>query len=286
MPLPDQLRLRSADAADLPRIVELREAVGWTVHEWALQAVLEPPDARCLVVVDESDRVVGVGSGIAYGTLGFVGNMIVDDGHRRRGIGSAILEAVIAFLADRGIVRMELYATSAGRPLYARHGFEAAGPSTMVRVPRAVGAPARGIDLSDAGPAALAELAAYDVPRFGGDRRAILRRMLDDPRRPLVMARRDDRIVGYGWVRPDGERIGPLLADAPQIAVALVAEAFERMPVAELLSLNLPTDNRDGAARLAELGAELEPWDGRMARGPRVPRRDDTIYGNVVGALG
>ena len=67
MPLPDQLSMRPADLADLPQIAELREAVGWGAQDWALQAVLEPPDARCLVVVDEGDRIVGVGSGIATG---------------------------------------------------------------------------------------------------------------------------------------------------------------------------------------------------------------------------
>jgi hypothetical protein len=65
-----------------------------------------------------------------------------------------------------------------------------------------------------------------------------------------------------------------------------MAEAFERMPSAERLSLSLPAANRAGAERLSAMGAELEPWDGRMARGPQVPRRDETIYANLVGALG
>ncbi|MEA2650975.1 MAG: hypothetical protein QOI85_696 [Chloroflexota bacterium] len=286
MALPDQLRLRRADPADLPQIVELREAVGWGAHDWALRAVLEPPDARCLVVVDEGDRIMGVGSGIAYGALGFVGNMIVDDAHRRRGIGSAILAAVTEFLAERGATRLELYATSEGRPLYAAHGFAPIGPSTMIRMPRGITVPADGIQLSEGAPAALEELVAYDTPRFGGDRRSLLGPMLEDPERPLVVARRDGRIVGYGWARPDGERVGPLLAETPEIATAMVADAFQRLPSTEHLSLNLPPDNRGGAARLAELGAELEPWEGRMGRGPEVPRRDETIYGMVVGALG
>ena len=33
-------------------------------------------------------------------------------------------------------------------------------------------------------------------------------------------------------------------------------------------------------------GIELEPWDGRMGRGPLMPRRDDTVYGMAIGALG
>jgi GNAT superfamily N-acetyltransferase len=286
MALPDQLRLRRAGLADLPQIVELRESVGWGAQDWALRAVLEPRDARCLVVVDEDDRIVGVGSGIAYGALGFVGNMIVDGSHRRRGIGSAILTSVIEFLAGRGATRLELYATPDGRPLYAAHGFAPIGLSAMARMPRGITVPEDGIELSNGGPATLAELVAYDTPRFGGDRRALLGPMLRDPERPLVVARRKGRIVGYGWVRPDGERVGPLLADTPEIATALVGEAFERLPSTKLLSLNLPPDNRAGAARLEELGAEIETWEGRMARGPQVPRRDDTVYGLVVGALG
>ena len=286
MPLPDQLSMRHADLADLPQIAELRESVGWGAQDWALRAVLEPPDARCLVVVDERDHVVGVGSGIAYGALGFVGNMVVDDNHRRRGVGSAILTSVIDFLAGRGADRLELYATPEGRPLYAAQGFELIGPSTMARVPRRVTVAADGIELVDGEPAILDELVAYDAPRFGGNRRALLGPMLEDAERPLIVARRDRQVVGYGWVRPDGERVGPLLADTPEIATALVGEAFERLPSTEALSLNLPPGNRDGAVRLAELGADLEQWDGRMGRGPQVPRREDTLYGMVVGALG
>ena len=286
MPLPDGLRLRTAGAADLPRIAELRETVGWSVHDWALRAVLTPPHARCLVVVDDHDLVVGVGSGISYGGLGFVGNMVVDAANRRRGIGAAILAAVIGFLEELGTTRMELYATSEGRPLYARHGFELTGPSAMVRVPRRISRPSAELVLQEATSDAATDIAAYDAPRFGGDRSVLLCAALEDPDRPLVVARRDAEIVGYGWVRPDGERIGPLVADTPEIAAALIGDAFGRLPRADELTLNLPSDNRAGAERLAALGADLQAWDGRMARGPDVSRRGDTIYGNVVGALG
>ena len=54
MPLSEELRLRRAEAADLPRIAELREAVGWSVHEWALRMVVATREARCLVAVNGS----------------------------------------------------------------------------------------------------------------------------------------------------------------------------------------------------------------------------------------
>ena len=286
MALPDDLRLRLAEAADLPSIADLRESVGWSVHPWALRWAVEPPHARCLVVVDDRDRIVGVGSGIAYGQLGFVGNMVVDAAHRRRGIGSVILGSVVDFLHSRGVVRLELYATQDGRPLYAGHGFESAGPSTMVRVARGFDGEDTRVRLADAGHGVAAELIAYDTPRFGGNRGMLLRAMLGDGDRPLVLAMVHARIAGYGWIRPEAARVGPLLADTPEIAIALIRDALDRMPDAEALALNLPAGNRGGAERLGALGATLEPWDGRMARGPRIPRREETVYANVVGALG
>jgi GNAT superfamily N-acetyltransferase len=287
MPLPDGFRLRTADERDLPRIAELREQVGWSVHDWALRAALEAPHARCLVATEDGDRPIAVGSGVSYGALGIIGNMVVDEAHRRRGLGAAILEAAMAFLASRGSSRVELYATPDGRRLYRRFGFSPLGPSAMLRLPRFV-ASARdaSLTISEAGPQGLDELTAYDAARFGGDRGAILAPMLADQRRPLVFARRRDALVGFAWIRPEAERIGPLVADTPNDAAALLASAFAIVTSVASLSLNLPAASMAGAERLRQLGAEVQAWDGRMARGSPVPRREDTIYANVLGALG
>ena len=279
--------MRDAEPGDIPAIAALRESVGWGVQNWALRAVLEPPEARCVVVVDGADGVVGVGSGISYGALGFVGNMVVAEGHRRRGIGAAVLAEVIVFLESRGCSRLELFATEDGRPLYARFGFELTRPSAVVHIARTV--PLAGteiVPIDECGADGVPDVAAYDAPRFGGDRRRLLELMVDDAQRPLLVARRDGVIVAYGWLRPDGSRIGPLVADTPDLAATMVAESFRRAPGADELALNMPAANGDGAAWARELGLAVEPWDGRMARGPSIPRRDETIYANAVGALG
>lgn len=283
--MPPGYRLRDARPEDLPAIARLRETVGWAAHPWALEIVMRPP-ARCVVVTaDAGDAPVAVGSGIAYGALGFIGNMVVGEAHRRRGLGSVLLDAVTDFLEGAGCTRLELYATSDGRPLYARHGFEPAGPSAMGRIPRAAALGDTPHAVREVGPEALTHLAAYDAPRFGGDRAPLLAMMLADAERPVLVAG-EDEILGYAWLRPDGNRLGPFVADDPSAAAALVAESFERCPAAVEMTLNLPTANRDGVAWLRAVGAQLDIWDGRMGRGEPIPRRDDTIYGNVVGALG
>lgn len=284
--MPSGYRLRDARPDDLPAIGALRESAGWPAHAWALEIVMRPP-ARCLVITaDGRDGLAAVGSGIAYGALGFIGNMVVEESHRRRGLGSAMLEAVSRFLLAAGCTRLELYATADGRPLYARNGFHPAGPRAMSRLPRSAALGETGHAVREAGPDALPSLAAYDAPRFGGDRTALLALMLADQQRPLLVAGADAEILGYAWLRPDGDRLGPFLAEDPTVAAALVRAAFERCPAAANLSFNLPITNRNGVAWLRAAGAELETSDGRMGRGTPVPRREETIYGDVVGALG
>lgn len=287
MRLPTDLTFREATLDDLAAIGRLRTSVGWSVNEWALRVVIGNPGATCVVVVDREGRIGGVGSGIVYRPLGFVGNMIVAEPQRRRGVGSAILEAVTDYLQGEGCTRLELNATSEGRPLYERHGFASIGRSSTARLPRALEVSRDpSVSIRQAGDADLDELATYDLPRFGGDRRALLAMLLDDPAAPVLLAERDGALVGYACIRPDETRVGPLLADAPSVAETLVVEAFAMAPSAYEIRLNLPPNNADGAEWLRALGVAIDPWDGRMARGQPVERRDGTIYGMTVGALG
>lgn len=288
MSLPDGLALRVAGPDDLPAIVELRLAAGWGVQEWALRLAIEPANARCFVVADAAGDILAVGSGVSYAPLGVVGNMIVAEGHRRRGIGGAVLEAVLGYLEGAGCTRLELYATEVGRPLYSRHGFGFIQPGSHARLPRGLALEEAGdglvVDAADA--AILHALTDYDAPRFGGPRRPLLEVMLRDPDRPVLVARRGHRIVGFAWLRSDGDRIGPWVADDPAVAAAILAEAFRRLPRHEALTTNIPMSNQPGVAWLRGLGVEPDPWDGRMARGPEIARRDETIYSNALGALG
>lgn len=290
MPLAPGYRLRDAADDDLDAIAALRRSVEWAAHHWALRVVLGPP-ARCVVVDGPGGDVVAVGSGIAYGALGVVGNMVVADGHRRVGLGSAVLTEIIGFLEAAGCRRLELSATPEGRPLYERHGFRLIEPSALVRLERrgvpARTTPAAGLEIEvRRRPGDIADLAAFDAPRFGGDRRAVLAALPVSDAAPLIVARRDGAVVGYGWARAEHERLGPFVADDPTIAEEIVRAALAAAPSATGFMFNIATTNRPGIAWVGALRVALEPWDGRMARGAASDRRDAAIYGNALGALG
>lgn len=287
MSLPADLSMRDATLDDLPAIGALREAAGWTVHEWALRAVIRQAHARCVVVTDGNGMMAAVGSGIVYGPIGFVGNMVVTEPHRRRGLGSAVLTQITDYLEDAGCRRLELNATAEGRLLYERHGFATVGTSATANIGRDVPlTPEGSVDVRPAAPGDLERLLAYDEPRFGGRRRPLLELLEADPAARLLLAEDGGEIVGYAGLRSDPPRIGPFLAESPAIAGTLLTDAFARADHIPKLRINLPPGNRLGAAWLQDLGVEVEAWEGRMARGPQVPRREETVYGMAVGALG
>ena len=281
------MHLRLATPDDLSAIGQLRESAGWQVQPWAVLEAMRAPTARFFIAV-EGERVVAMGSGIAYGALGVVGNMVVVQDRRRAGLGSSVLTAVLGFLEDRGVTRMELFATAAGKPLYERFGFEALLAGATVEIPAdavdRVPAPA-GEAVRAAGPDDLLALVTYDVPRFGGDRSPILASALTDPERVVLVHQRNGGLSGYAVLRGPTRRLGPWLADDPGIAADLLAAAMARRP-GEAVTANLPGENAAGRAWMEAIGATVEASDGRMARGPAIPRRLETVYGNAVGALG
>ena len=282
------MEIRLATPDDIPRIRTLRTSVGWQTHPWAVLDAMREPHARFLLAMD-AGRPVAMGSGISYGPLGVVGNMVVASDRRREGLGSAMIERVLAFLEGRGVARVELFATSDGRPLYERHGFAALEPGTMVHIPAAARERlASSRRVRHAGAADLGRLAAYDRPRFGGDRSPILAAALQDPARPVLLTELDGQVAGYAVIRDEVERIGPWLADDVVAATALLAAAFalRRGSDGGSILANAPGENVDGRAWLASIGAVLISSDGRMARGAAIARRLETVYGNAVGALG
>ena len=82
-------------------------------------------------LAEAEDRVVGGGAVAVYvrpathGTQwreGCVMSMFTEPAYRSRGVGAAVVAEILEY-AKRGSVRLWLYATDAGRPIYERAGF-------------------------------------------------------------------------------------------------------------------------------------------------------------------
>lgn len=285
-----------ATSDDLPAIAAMRAAEGWAIHDWLLDLVCRWEGGRLFVVRPDQapavarrvertpTRLIAATSAVAYGKLGFVGNVIVHSAHRRQGLGKQLMRAAIDWLADQGVRAVELDATPEGRPLYTQLGFVSIEPSWILwapldRVDRdRVQALAGATGISPLGADELGAVAALDRQAFGGDRLGLLEGMLRLPATRAYVARTPGAApAGYLVVRPlepprAGLHLGPWVAHTPAIAAALLAAALPaadpspvpRVPTRPHLQTSIPGASRAARALYAALDLPLIEDDLRM----------------------
>ncbi|MFD3534083.1 GNAT family N-acetyltransferase [Streptomyces sp. NPDC058664] len=232
----------------------------------------EPVSAVSVVTYDD-----------AYAFLGFY---LVRPGFRGLGHGLATWRAALTRAGDRSV---GLDGVPAQQDNYRRSGF-----STAYRTARYVGevpapeGPVTGVvAASRVDPAALA---AYDGACHHADRPRFLAAWLTTPGHRALARIADGRVTGYGVVRPaqDEARVGPLFADTPADAAALLdALAAEARDFGSAgIAVDMPESN-PAAARLAEERGLRPTFEtARMYTGPVRPVARERVYGVTTLELG
>jgi GNAT superfamily N-acetyltransferase len=104
---------------------------------WLAAFVVDAPDGAGLAAcaVGAIDRRLG-GPTNPSGLTGYVFNVSTEPAHRRRGHSRACLTALLGWFRTRGVRRIDLRASEAGRPLYRSLGFrETTGPTMRLSLP-------------------------------------------------------------------------------------------------------------------------------------------------------
>lgn len=223
------LQRRSLTTEDIPAAVQLSREPGWnqTAEDWRF--MIEGGDSfGCCT---DAGRLVASGLTVPFGgRFGWISMILVTERYRRRGLATELMRACMDALLSKSMAPA-LDATPEGRQVYLRLGFEdvyrltrfhAAAPRRIVAsVPS--GVTLRPIEESD-----MAELAAYDAPRFGADRRFLLEHLQVRLPGCALVAESGSRIRGYVLGR-DGQtcsQIGPVVAEQEETAICLIAGAL------------------------------------------------------------
>ena len=124
----------SADAADLPVLMELEQMVAeaphWTEAEY--RAIVEGSGVvrRCLLVAKRGDELVGFAVGKVVASEAELESVVVRAAARRGGVGRALCGAVVAWGWEQGasVMELEVRASSVGAiALYGGLGFVTVG---------------------------------------------------------------------------------------------------------------------------------------------------------------
>lgn len=231
-------------AGHLPGALRLSQEMGWPyrLEDWAVALEL----GLGVVLCDRAGGVVGTAAWWPYGDdHASAGMIIVSKAAQGRGHGARLMDALLAAAQGRTVI---LNSTAEGLALYARRGFEAVGVihqhQGVPRVQHAVPTGVRAIVPEDA-----EAIARLDREATGWSRRPMLARLLQLGTGDVRV--RDGEPRGYALRRRFGRGhvIGPVVADDPADARALIEAALARLG---------PVFVRIDTGATSQLGAWLE----------------------------
>jgi GNAT superfamily N-acetyltransferase len=263
--------IRSARPDDLARLGPVYERAGFGAR---LAGVVGFARARLdgeVVVAEAGGELVGVAAGASFGGTGWVGGVAVVPAARRAGLGGALTQAILDFLASRGVATVLLHATDLGRPVYERLGFvpeteylTLTGP-TRPRDPVAgrTGPPDPGLLVRPGRPGDLADVLALDRAATGEDRRRLLAALW--PTGGLLAAD-GGRPLGYHQASP-WRSGGAVVAADPRAGLALLDAVIA---AGDEVAVSLPAANPAAVRFLEAAGFGEHSRTLRMRRGPRV----------------
>jgi predicted N-acetyltransferase YhbS len=271
--------------AEVDAATEMVLGHGWGVRrDWLAFAATSD---RCRAVVAEADgEIVATGVGTANGPVGWVGSVFVAPDQRGRGLGRGVTQALLDWLQTAGCATVVLVATSEGRRLYERMGFDV---QTRYRILEAPGIDDAGAGASAAErvrpftPADLDAMAALDRTATGEDRRHLLER-LASAETARVAASGSGGVAGF-LVRPPWGG-GATVAATREDAVAMITARRRTAGPAGRVRVGVLDENEHGIARLLDEGFR-DAWSApRMARGASIDWRPELIWGQFNHAVG
>jgi len=229
---------------ELDLAIELVAREGWNpgLHD---AAPFHAADPGGFLLAEHQGQMLGCIAAVSYGdTFGFIGLYIVQPAWRGQGVGLRLWNAGMARLAGRVV---GLDGVPAQQDNYRRSDFALAWQNSRfagaAKRP-ATPTPAQIVPLSTIDFALLCD---DDRRVFPAPREAFLRSWIAMPGATGLAWMAHGRLAGWGVIRPcrEGHKIGPLVADTPQIAHALYEALCARMPEGDTVYLDVPLPNAD-----------------------------------------
>jgi len=220
---------------------------------------------------------------VRYGpSYAFVGLYIVDPVHRGQGYGSTLWNAAMTHVGDRvvgldGVIDQEA--------AYRSSGFEVAWRNARHELvePAVIAPSGRSVDLGEVDRCLVA---ASDRVVFPARRAAFLEAWLGSPGHVGRAVVEGDRLRGWGVRRPCrvGHKVGPLVADDPEVAEALWRDLVAG--VEGSVFLDVPGNNPAAAELVARHAMPVCFETLRMYRGPAPVVEASHLFGVTSFELG
>lgn len=201
------VEFRAMKHSDLEFFMELMDMVGWGMTPQDFERILRfsPQDA---FIATKNMEDVGIVVTLNYGTVAWLGNLVVRPQNRGQDIGTELMKHAINHLETNGIKSIRLDATPQAIPLYHRLGFKDEYPSlrytgTAQKHSTTKTQPMKKQDLY--------QVTKLDQEYFKLDRTPILQNIHTKHPELCFTAKENKKLVGYIMAKDgtDSIKIGP-----------------------------------------------------------------------------
>lgn len=262
------LTLRLMTPGDIELGMRLKGQAGWNQTPTDWQRFLELEPNGCFVA-EWDGRPVATTTTCTFGSVGWVGMVLVDESFRHRGIATQLVGRALEYLDERGVRTMRLDATKFGRPVYERVGFVA--EHDFIRFEGIAHQPSGNSATSPAGLEQLGFLVDLDQRATGSDRECLLMQLVKEDGVTGRVVCSGDSIAGYLLLRPGSSaiQIGPGVALTEEAGRSLADWALGHC-AGQRVFIDIPLDNRPATEWAVERGLGEQRRFSRMFRGQPV----------------
>ena len=262
--------------ADVAAGLALCRASRWnqTEQDWRFFLTAAPHGA---LVAEADGRVIGTVATLPYGPFTWISMVLVDPVARGKHVGTTLLQRGLELVGADATARLD--ATPAGEVIYRTIGFASeyrlARWFLDVTPPIARRSGAQPLTHTD-WPA----IGQMDQRAFGAPRLGLLRRLAAESPEYARVIRRGSDVQGYVFGRRGHNRdhLGPLVADCPDTAAALIDSILTEQPEPPLLPRRARRST-GVAGRHLGIGSRSSGRFLRMHRGPlTTPGQPSSIY--------
>jgi GNAT superfamily N-acetyltransferase len=275
MLLPDGVSIRSMTPADVAAGLALCRASHWnqTEQDWRFFLTEAPHGA---LVAEAGGRVIGTVATLPYGPFTWISMVLVDPVARGKHVGTTLLHRGLTLVGADATARLD--ATPAGEVIYRTIGFASDYPLArwfLDVTPPIARRSAQALTHMD-WPA----IRQMDQRAFGASRLGLLRRLAVESPEYARVIRRGSDVQGYVFGRHGHNRdhLGPLVADCPDTAAALLDSILAEQPERRFY-LDVPDDRQEWRNVISGIGFAIERPFLRMHRGRlETPGDPSSIY--------
>jgi predicted N-acetyltransferase YhbS len=258
---------------DFAFAVELANTINWNMATEDFEFMLQLEPEGCYVLFDDS-KPVGIATCIAYGQVGWFGNLIVKEEYRHKGAGSFLVKYAINYLHSKGVETIGLYAYPNLTKFYSDQGFKADETFTVLQA-QIQKRPGSNEELTQIERNNIQAITEFDRECFGGDRKKLLESIILEEGNLSYYVSKNNDVVGYvaSTVYEHMAWIGPLICreDNRETAISLLEPAIEKLD-GKTVYLALSKKETSIVNILFSMGFRKDFDVIRMFFGPRVAK--------------